>query len=234
MLGCGMQPDKKRAEEVQDQDSTDAQQGGSMPEADQGQGKPQLQQGEAKSGAQPLKKGDIDAAQQDGQASRVGEKQAATDVSSDAKTAEIGGRQRSGDTDESRHRPGAAEDSGERQQDGAASAAADKQKVEGGGNTGGVGEGIWVIDLTVDDPAALKDGEDTYMVCPFALESLRTCLARMHWRAHTEQGKAWDEDPRSPCPNMQVQFNWLLQSGWASHPLQVQMWKGLDRQRKQR
>ena len=27
-----------------------------------------------------------------------------------------------------------------------------------------VQEGIWVIDLTVDDPTATKDGGDTYMV----------------------------------------------------------------------
>ena len=38
-----------------------------------------------------------------------------------------------------------------------------------------VQEGIWVIDLTVDDPSATKDGGDTYMVSAAPVASARTC-----------------------------------------------------------
>ena len=38
-----------------------------------------------------------------------------------------------------------------------------------------VQEGIWVMDLTVDDPTATKDGGDTYMVCAALVASARTC-----------------------------------------------------------
>ena len=38
-----------------------------------------------------------------------------------------------------------------------------------------VQEGIWVIDLTVDDPSATKDGGDTYMVSAALVASARTC-----------------------------------------------------------
>ena len=171
VLGCGVQPEARRAEGSGSLDSTDAQQGGGAPEADQGQGgaksqqeEAQTQQEEARGGAQPLEKGDADAAQQDARAAREGGKQAATDVSSDGETTKIGERRSGGDTDEDRQRAEAAGDGGRRQQDGAE--AADKQEVEEGGPPGGLGKGIWVIDLTVDDPAALKDGEDTYMVRP--------------------------------------------------------------------
>ena len=56
----------------------------------------------------------------------------------------------------------------------------DRQEQKEGGDSGGRGAGIWVIDLTVDDPEALQDGEDTYMVCPMHLALPCICSAYMH------------------------------------------------------
>lgn len=57
-----------------------------------------------------------------------------------------------------------------------------------------VQEGIWVIDLTVDDPSATKDGGDTYMVSAALVASARTCncsadllTARASWNSHAER-----------------------------------------------
>ena len=57
-----------------------------------------------------------------------------------------------------------------------------------------VQEGIWVIDLTVDDPSATKDGGDTYMVSAALVASDRTCTcsadlltARASWNSHDQR-----------------------------------------------
>ena len=150
---------------TQSQDSSDAQQDSSGAKADEDQGDADPQQ-ETKGKWQPLKKGDIDAAQTD---SREAGEHTAADISSGGERTETEVQLSSGDTNKDRRKAEPADISRDEQQDGAASAVPDKQKVDEKEDGGGLGEGIWVIDLTVNDPAALKDGEDTYMVCPFHL-----------------------------------------------------------------
>ena len=162
----GVQPGSEEATSTQSQGSSEAQEDSSGAKADEGQGNADPQQ-DNNGGAQPLEKEGADTAQGD---LRGAGKEAAADVSLDSERTETGVQQRSSETEKDRR--WAADISGGRQRDGAASMLADKQRLHEDG--GRLGEGIWVIDLTVDDPAALKDGEDTYMVCTIHLPSPRT------------------------------------------------------------
>ena len=51
-----------------------------------------------------------------------------------------------------------------------------------------VQEGIWVIDLTVDDPTATKDGGDTYMVSAALVASATTCTCFADLTASDSKG----------------------------------------------
>ena len=135
MWACDMQSEKERAEDLQSQDSANAQQVRSSADADKEQTDLESQQG-TNGGAQPVGEEGVMSPQQNRRGSRIAGEQAATDVS------------------------------------------LDKQGQKGGGDSGGRGAGIWVIDLTVDNPGALQDGEDTYMVWPVHLAPpcICTCM----------------------------------------------------------
>ena len=250
-----MQPGSEEAISSQSQDSSDAQQESSGAQADKGQGNADPQQ-EANGGAQQLKEEDTDAAR--GESRKAGE-HTTTDVSSDNERTEEREQQGSSGTDMDRRRAGLVDVSIGRQQDGGASEAPDRQKMDVK-EDGGLGVGIWVIDLTVDDPAALKDGEDTYMVCSVRLPYmngelfehllLEALVAFANRLTHPlrllvplseagEDGGGVTEH-RGTCG-----FRWQFQGRFARKVkastenndvlclLQVKMWKELEEQRKQ-
>ncbi|CAL5220429.1 g2443 [Coccomyxa viridis] len=180
-------PGSEEAISSQSQDSSDAQQESSGAQADKGQGNADPQQ-EANGGAQQLKEEDTDAAR--GESRKAGE-HTTTDVSSDNERTEEREQQGSSGTDMDRRRAGLVDVSIGRQQDGGASEVPDRQKMDVK-EDGGLGVGIWVIDLTVDDPAALKDGEDTYMV--------------KMWKELEEQRKQEELDPAKEAGSVIIEL----------------------------
>ena len=50
-----------------------------------------------------------------------------------------------------------------------------------------VQEGVWVIDLTVDNPTASQDGEDTYMVRAALVISAESCISSACLAQHKRQ-----------------------------------------------